>query len=55
MAASMKMGAFWDVAPCSLDVLDQGWANYGPRAKYGPLRGPRKISKMLKKMVSKNI
>jgi hypothetical protein len=19
--------------------LDQGWANYGPRAKYGPLRG----------------
>jgi hypothetical protein len=21
------------------DTLGQGWANYGPRAKYGPLRG----------------
>jgi hypothetical protein len=23
----------------SKHILVQGWANYGPRAKYGPLRG----------------
>jgi hypothetical protein len=33
------MTAFWYIAPCSLVEVDQGWANYGPRAKYGPLRG----------------
>jgi hypothetical protein len=39
--------------------LIQGWANYGPRAKYGPLRGSMRPAKGLenakKNEVSKNI
>jgi hypothetical protein len=41
--------------------LVQGWANYGPRAKYGPLRGSMRPAEGLenakkkKKEVSKNI
>jgi hypothetical protein len=34
-----KRVAFWDAAPCSLVDVDQGWTNYGPWAKYDPLRG----------------
>jgi hypothetical protein len=40
-------------------ALDQGWANYGPRAKYGPLRGSMRPAEGLenakKNEVSKNI
>jgi hypothetical protein len=40
-------------------ILDQGWANYGPRAKYGPLRGSMRPAEGLenakKNEVSKNI
>jgi hypothetical protein len=39
--------------------LDQGWANYGPRAKYGPLRGSMRPAEGLenakKNEVSKNM
>jgi hypothetical protein len=39
--------------------LRQGWANYGPRAKYGPLRGSMRPAEGLenakKNKVSKNI
>jgi hypothetical protein len=34
---------FWDTSQNKIQAptfsVDQGWANYGPRAKYGPLRG----------------
>jgi hypothetical protein len=40
-------------------LLDQGWANYGPRAKYGPLRSSMRPAEGLenakKNEVSKNI
>jgi hypothetical protein len=39
--------------------LTQGWANYGPRAKYGPLRGSMRpaegLENVKKNEVSKNI
>jgi hypothetical protein len=29
------------------DPIDQGWANYGSRAKYGALRGSMRLAKGL--------
>jgi hypothetical protein len=40
-------------AATGTNVLDQGWANYGPQAKYGPLRGsmlPAEVLENVKKM-----
>jgi hypothetical protein len=45
--------------PGYIYIVDQGWAKYGPRAKYGPLRGSMRpvegLENAKRNEVSKNI
>jgi hypothetical protein len=34
-------------------MLEQGWVNYGPRAKYGPLRGSMRPAEGLENAIKK--